>query len=309
MYKNNMDILVSVIIPTYKRPKTLGRAIDSVLNQTYKNIELIVVDDNDPDTDYRKDTEKVLNSYLTIDKRVKYIQHERNKNGAAARNTGIRNSSGYYICFLDDDDYFFPERIELMLSFLIKNQNYDGVYCGWMKNNYQYLPELKDSYIENLLMGKTFIYTPTTLLIKEKVIKINGWSELISKHQDSEFIIKYIAAGNKLFPLRKVLVYIDEYDRSQVAIGKNWEYNTILYLEIMKPYIQEIQKIDNKFNKKLLCNRYLSILLNYLKYKYFVSAIRIYFKLFIKYPIYFNKVLFIYSFNKIKNEFKTISIK
>ena len=99
-----MKIKVSVIITTYKRADMLSRAINSVLNQTYKNIEVIVVDDNGNGSEYRLKTEIIMNKYSQIDN-LKYIKHKENKNGSAARNTGIREATGDIICFLDDDDW------------------------------------------------------------------------------------------------------------------------------------------------------------------------------------------------------------
>ena len=88
--------LVSVVIPTYSRPTFLKRCIESVLNQTYKNIEIFVVDDNNPDTDARRQTEEVMQQYAN-NPVVRYLQHEKNRNGSAARNTGWRCASGKYI--------------------------------------------------------------------------------------------------------------------------------------------------------------------------------------------------------------------
>lgn len=102
---NMISGLVSVIIPTYKRPNMLGRAIDSVLGQSYTNIEVVVVDDNSDGDKYRLETIQYMERYAN-DYRVKYIKHKTNQNGSAARNTGIQNSVGEYIAFLDDDDYF-----------------------------------------------------------------------------------------------------------------------------------------------------------------------------------------------------------
>ena len=83
--------LVSVVIPTYSRPIFLKRCIESVFNQTYKNIEIIVVDDNDPDSEERLLTKQVMEEFSCCSN-VVYILHDRNKNGSAARNTGWRHS-------------------------------------------------------------------------------------------------------------------------------------------------------------------------------------------------------------------------
>ena len=118
----NEDV-VSVIIPTYKRPKELERAIISVKNQTYKNIEIIVVDDNANDIEQRKSTEQVVKKYENI----VYIQNKENLGGSKTRNIGIENAKGKYIAFLDDDDEFLPNKIEqqikLYKEYLLKTKN------------------------------------------------------------------------------------------------------------------------------------------------------------------------------------------
>ena len=90
--------LVSIIIPTYKRSKYIERTIEAVLKQSYNNIEIIVVDDNNPETYHREETEKVMQKYRKH-KNIKYIKHEKNMNGCAARNTGLKAAEGKYNLF------------------------------------------------------------------------------------------------------------------------------------------------------------------------------------------------------------------
>ena len=120
--------LVSVVIPTFKRADMLDRAIESCLNQTYKNLEIVIVDDNDPESEYRKLTSKHMEKYIS-NKAIKYIKSHKNMGGAEARNLGINNSSGEYIAFLDDDDYFFDDKIKNQLEYMIKN-NLDACFTG-----------------------------------------------------------------------------------------------------------------------------------------------------------------------------------
>ena len=117
--------LVSVIIPTRNRVEMLCRAVNSVLSQTFDNLECIVVDDESHDN-----TEKVINSFE--DDRLKYFRHEKNKGASAARNTGIRQSQGEFIAFLDDDDEWLDEKLEKQVN-LLENlpSKYGMVYC-WM---------------------------------------------------------------------------------------------------------------------------------------------------------------------------------
>lgn len=105
--KNNPK--VSVIIPTYNRAHLIGRAIKSVLNQTYKDFEIIIVDDGSTDK-----TEEVVKDFK--DERVRYIRREKNKGGSAARNTGIKAARGEYIAFQDSDDEWLPEKLEKQMK-------------------------------------------------------------------------------------------------------------------------------------------------------------------------------------------------
>lgn len=112
-----IDNLVSVIIPTYKRSDYLLQTIESVLNQTYSSIEIIVVDDNGFGTVFQKETYNKLKS-LIVSNKIIYIPHDTNKNGSAARNTGFKASKGEYINFLDDDDELMPDKIEKQVHIL-----------------------------------------------------------------------------------------------------------------------------------------------------------------------------------------------
>ena len=119
--------LVSAIITTHKRsPDTVLRAIQSVLSQTYSNLELIIIDDSPECFELREEVKK---SILAInDARIKYIQHLTNKGASAARNNGIKNATGKYIAFLDDDDVWDPHKLEKQLN-RINEMKCGLVYC------------------------------------------------------------------------------------------------------------------------------------------------------------------------------------
>ena len=206
--------LVSVIIPTYKRAPYLNRAIDSVLNQDYNNIEIIVVDDNDPGTKYRKETEELMKKYIN-DNRVKYIKHNKNKNGAAARNTGIKNSNGEYITFLDDDDVFLEKRIGIIVNELEKDKKniFFGAYTNVKmirKRKNIFLNQVsvcKSGNLQKELLLKEFtIGTGSNMFFKRKAIeKINGFDTNFLRHQDWEFLIRFFREFKMLY-IDEVLV-------------------------------------------------------------------------------------------------------
>ena len=121
--------LVSIIIPVFNREKTIGESIKSILEQTYSNFELIIVDDHSNDNSIK--VAKSLN-----DPRIKIISHKVNKGACAARNTGIEKASGKYIAFNDSDDLWRKEKLEKQIL-TIKESGADVVFCQMYRHNYK----------------------------------------------------------------------------------------------------------------------------------------------------------------------------
>ena len=204
-----MESIVSVIIPTYKGAGNLARAVDSVLAQTHKPVEVIVVDDNAPDSDGRRDSEAVMKNYLHH-KNVKYIKHTRNKSGAAARNSGISVSSGNFFCFLEDNDFYLPERIERSVALLEDNPDYDGVYCGVVITNSTNFDSIVKPEIpleqKDLLLKDVSLGTGSNLFLSRKAVNfVAGFDETFFRHQDIEFMLRIL--GNfKVINLDEILI-------------------------------------------------------------------------------------------------------
>lgn len=113
---NKKEPLVSVIIPAYNAEKIVGFTLDSVINQTYKNLEIIIVNDCSKDK-----TLDVLNAYAKKDKRIKVMSNEKNSGVAETRNNALRVATGDYIAFVDADDVWNLEKIEKQLGFMLEN--------------------------------------------------------------------------------------------------------------------------------------------------------------------------------------------
>ena len=111
--------MISIITPTYKRHKYLKNAIDSVLAQTFTDFEFIIVDDNALDPVERRLTKDLVQGYS--DSRIRYIQNKANMGGAASRNVGIFEAKGVFITFLDDDDMYLPDKLEVQVKAMIEN--------------------------------------------------------------------------------------------------------------------------------------------------------------------------------------------
>ena len=186
--KDSRQELVSVIITTYRNERYLPRAIESVLHQTYPKIELIVVDDNPPDSEARRKTEKVMEQYP----QVIYLRHPENRNGAAARNTGIHAARGTYIAFLDNDDFYFSSHIADCVKAMDKNTDCGCVLTGVVKIREGLCWDLilppEGDLVQRLLFSETMLGTGSNLFVRtESVRKINGFDESFQRHQDVEF--------------------------------------------------------------------------------------------------------------------------
>lgn len=182
----NENPTVSIIIPTYNRAHLVGRAIQSVLNQTYQDFEIIVVDDGSVDN-----TEEIVGEFQRRDKRVKYLKHKVNKGGSAARNTGIKASRGEYIAFLDSDDEWLPRKLQLQMEVFQKSPSRVGaVYTAYVyvKDSGKEINEHKISKNGNIhlaLLQGNIVGTTSTLLIKRSCFeKVGLFDERLKSCQD-----------------------------------------------------------------------------------------------------------------------------
>ena len=259
-----MKELVSIIIPTYKRNENLEKAIDSVLKQTYDNIEIIVVDDNDSETTYREKNEILMNRYKKNSK-VIYIKHEKNKNGAAARNTGIKQANGSYIGFLDDDDEFMPTKIEEQVSFLEKNIEYNCVGCQIYRG--QRIEKQKineETLLEDILSLKISPIT-STLLFREKAIKdINGFNENYRRHQDVEMLARYLQK-NRFGYIEKPLIKMGINNGENQLNGEKLKELKEQFLRDFMPAIDDLENKRKGSKKRILCSHYVAMTINFLK--------------------------------------------
>lgn len=165
---------VSVIIPTYNRAEFLRSAITSVLNQTYQDFEIIVVDDGSTDN-----TREVVCSFN--DKRIKYILNEVNKGEAGARNAGIMNSNAEYIAFLDDDDEWLPEKLKLQIDLLENSPAKVGVvYTGYLEVDrssnkilLQFIPTERGNIYKDIFL-KNCVGIPSTVVLRKACFETLG---------------------------------------------------------------------------------------------------------------------------------------
>jgi len=265
-----MISLVSIIIPTYSRCDTLERAVESCLNQTYRDIEVIIVDDNNSNSLARRDTVEFMKKYNN-NKRVIYIKHEKNKNGAAARNSGIKFAKGKYIAFLDDDDEFYSDKIKKQVERIISSPTeYKAVYCNYEKfmskkkvHQSSFIGVANEGDLTYELLANTInaCLGSSLLIEKEAVDLINGFDESFIRHQDLEFIIRYFQ-HYKISLVENTLVKIHAHPHSNLPNGSKFE-------EIKMKYLDKFKNIIDSFSrekvKKIYMNNYFQIASIYMK--------------------------------------------
>ncbi|WP_036479491.1 glycosyltransferase [Myxosarcina sp. GI1] len=211
------NIIVSVVIPTYNRANILSQTVNSVLKQTHQNLEIIIVDDRSTDN-----TETVVSSIN--DSRIRYFCHSTNKGGAAARNMGIEAAKGEYIAFLDSDDAWVANKLELQLAAIQKFDcpekiiSYTQVFnsaSGISESTFTsfderfIFPKRGKKSTESLgdyLFCDRGIAQTSTLLMHRSLALATRFRESLRKHQDWDFCLRLEAAGAIFSFIQKPLV-------------------------------------------------------------------------------------------------------
>lgn len=241
-------VTVSVIIPTYNRSRFIEKAINSVLQQTYKDFEIIIVDDGSTDN-----TRDVIDA---CGNQIRYF-YQTNNGAASARNKGINESKGGYIAFLDSDDYFCKENLFKKISFLE-----DNLHIGWVYSDWQYV-DAKDNHIdkgshqfsysqkklsgeifEELLYKRNFIATDTVVVRRSVLEDIGFFDPMIPSQEEYDLWLRISLKYTVHYinePLVSVLAHIDSLsnDFSKWTLG-----NALI-----------VDKIDKILPKDFICKR------------------------------------------------------
>ena len=247
--------LTSIVIQTSGRPKGLKTAIESCLQQTYSDIEIIVVSNNEDQSniDSVKEIERTLKSQANI----KFIYHTQSHNSSAARNTGAIESSGEYICFLNDHDIYYPERIEQAVDLLASLPSYyGGVYCGYQNLNNSESNEA--SFSEEDLFKKVImldyknhnLHINTVTVRRSVFFSVNGFNEAYTQYQDVEYHLR-ILSSYRLKPLSKIHVKLNDDSFSKASIDSDATTKKAQN-ELLKDFSKEIMAYGDNFLADIL---------------------------------------------------------
>lgn len=247
--------LVSIILPTFNRAKSIEKSIKSILNQTFKDFELIIVDDGSNDN-----TEEVVSNFK--DSRIILLKNSVNKGQSAARNIGIKNinKDSKFIGFQDSDDIWIKNKLELQIRTFKKSpKNVGVVFCSYKKiyHNKTYelipsqkIPEIGDMYYK--LLESSFIGTPTAIIKKQCIEKVGGFDESLTYLEDWEFFIRI----SKFFHIKFINIPLLYSYESFEGIT-----SSVIQSSHLKPMLVIFYKNRNEIiSKKTLLDKYLYII-------------------------------------------------
>lgn len=245
--------MVSVVITTYgRKPEIVERALASVENQTFTDWELIVVDDNEGMNELSSSIKIKIEEKNS--KKIRYIQMDKNSGACAARNQGIANSAGDFIAFLDDDDEWFPTKLERQIP-LFADDRVGFVYAGMLlfyekeKKKVTSRVKFKNGNVYNELLKYNFIGSTSSVIVRrEAILACGGFAEDMPSSQDYETWIrlskKYDVAS---VPENLVLMHFHEGD----SITKSLERRIEGYRKLLEKHIEDISQNRKAYSYQL----------------------------------------------------------
>lgn len=245
--------MISIIIPCYNAEKTIERCLESVINQTYKNIEIIVINDGSVDR-----TDSIIKRYTT-DKRIKYYNRSNHGIGKT-RNFGIEKANGKYITFLDSDDYLPNDAIDNLYKLAQKNK-LDLVVSDYYVDNKNIKSEkIKSFSITNVKNNPDLILdvnlAPWNKLYKKELIENIKFEENL-KYEDAPFVIESIIKAKRIGKLDKETYYYVVNPNSETTIRDERIFDIFKILDIIGRLVEnkkELTEVYKTLCVRIICN-------------------------------------------------------
>jgi glycosyltransferase involved in cell wall biosynthesis len=230
---------ISVIIPTYKRPKLIIKTINSLLNQTFKNFQIIVVDDNGLGSIDQIKTKKHVNGLKL--QQLSYYSMETNSGAPTARNFGASKAIGKYIAFLDDDDIWDEKKLELQFQCIIKHPNSPLCYSKMLLETKDKLKKFRTWFYfgkcnKRIIMGNYIGSSSNPLVSKRHFNIINGFDVSLPSCQDWDLWYRLIQIGDPIF-VNEFLVTINREPIERISTNK---------LKVLNGHLLFLGKIKEK---------------------------------------------------------------
>lgn len=262
-----IEKMVSVIIPVYQAENYLTHCMESILNQTYKNFEIILVDDGSEDGSGRL-CDRYSQKYNNV-----FCIHQRNQGVSKARNQGMDNAKGEYILFVDSDDFIEANYLETALG-VFEDEKADMYLCGYqnVRNNgkikeKKYNPSIEERVwghdeIGNIvvrLFASTTLHAIGTKVYKKNIIDKQGikFNERWKYYEDIYFCLRYLAHCNRIYVQNRIMYYYQK----DICNSLSKQKNNFMYTSVNKTYclihkLTDSDKISNR-DKELFCLSYL----------------------------------------------------
>lgn len=272
----NSNPEVSVIIPTYNRAASIGDSVNSVLNQTFQNFEIIIVDDGSTD-----ETEVTVSAFS--DTRIKLISHESNKGAATARNTGIRASRGNFIAFLDSDDRWLPDKLKIQTDYLKISPEIGSCSTGYYKYQPQigffasYPVNLESDWIKHLLTTMDLSFGTTLLVRKDCFNKTGLFDADFPRHEDWDWVLSYL----KYYKHHVIEQPLVEIVRSSGVDPEKIEKANMLLLE---KHREQFYQFGNRYGRRVESKRWIEVAQAYFKARKTGKGIKFLWKAFMLNP-------------------------
>ena len=258
------NVLISIIVPIFKVEKYLRECLNSIINQTYKNLEIILIDDGSPDN-----SGKICDEYAKKDKRIKVI-HKENEGVSIARNIGIKSANGDYVTFIDSDDYVANNYIEILYKYF-KEFNADLSICGVIDvKNGEKIRESKEFYkiadgretLKELLDEKYFSCVIWAKMFKANIIKNYEFNPETKIAEDLELLYKLLPTLDKVVIDTKNKLYFFR-ERENSAISDKFNINHLTEIDISNNIVNYVSKNFPEI-KKYAIKRYIRVNMSYI---------------------------------------------
>jgi glycosyltransferase involved in cell wall biosynthesis len=240
-------LIISIIVPIYNTEKYLKKCIDSLINQTYKNIEIILINDGSKDNSHN-----IVSSYR--DKRIKYYKKE-NEGIGKTRNFGIDKATGDYLMFIDSDDYISKDCCEKFYN-KIKKSKADIVVSDFYKDingKYEYIKidDFEDSNLKDnsSLLVKINPGPCNKVYKRELVINNNIRFNEQYKYEDSPFVIESLIKAKKIVKLNEALSYYCIHNNSETTVRDDRVFDIIKIIDIIREKAKDYNYLKNDLDK------------------------------------------------------------
>lgn len=251
-----MPALCSVVIPVYNRWKELLRALRSVHEQTYRHVEIIVVDDGST----VPHAGPVVNATDFVRKchPVKWITLSANRGPSNARNKGLEAARGEFVTFLDSDDAMLPEKLEQQITVLQRNDKSAAVMCGYMEshgssNTVIRLPQ-GDVTLERLLsFDRSLAVTGPSVLYRTSVVReVGGFDPFLHAVEEYDLLVRIVANGGAIRPLRAPLLHVDVSDET-THLSQDFNKQAIGRLRFLEKHDVLLKQFSKARAENYLC--------------------------------------------------------